>query len=212
MKLNISIPSHKHLQSAYNVLQGAPSADTDRLAKFVQMSRFDARLFEILAMYFAKNYVTTNPFSFNVILLQLDWGVAIGPILNHSRILIKDLPAFDHWCKIVTMGLSPAQGELFFLGAFDLNPKRIAKIIARPSRLFKVWGFYHDEIVLNKAESINRTVMLKSERLRLLKKLLRSKEIISVNDYRRALNFQVSVRQAQRDLKLFKADIFRLNP
>jgi hypothetical protein len=112
---------------------------------------------------------------------------------------------FDLWMQICLNDIKKVTAELYFLGQFDLNPKRISKILTRSSKLFKEWGFFHDEIVLNKSEALNRTAVSKTERLRLLRQLVKSNrhsnKQITVEQYRLALNYQVSVRQAQRDLK-----------
>ena len=201
MKISVTVPLVKDLLKAYDELQSGRKVSVEKLALYVPLSRFDARLFEILAQHLALYYQKINPFELNATLKNTDWSAALGAILNHSRLLLANKELFDPWFRICMHDLPKAQGELFFLGLFDFNPSRIGKIISRPSRLFREWGFFHDEIVLNKSEVLNRTAISKSQRILFLKKLLKNKKKMSAEDYRRALNYQVSLRQAQRDLK-----------
>lgn len=201
MKLLVSIPTVGDLAKAYSELQAGSVVTLEKISEYLRMSRFDARLFEVLAGHLAMQYKKINPFELNAVIKDIAWASALGAILNHSRLLVEDTELFDPWMKICLHGIPRAPGELYFLGLFDFNVKRIAKIISRPSSLFKEWGYFHDEIVLNKSESINRTAILKKQRIKILKKLLQKKEIISAQSYRRALNYQVSIRQAQRDIK-----------
>lgn len=205
MRVNVEIPQTSDLVTAHNDLLG-DRLSSEKLARYIQWSRFDARLLEILAQYFSDHYPKLNPFDVNGAIRKTPWPSALGVALEHARYLVKQkdprrAALFDHWTSICMSGIVPAKGELFFIGLFDFNSKRINKMISRPSRLFKKWGFFHDEIVLNKAEKIGRTTVSKKTRLQALKKLLRTKGQVTVEAYRRALNFQVSVRQAQRDLK-----------
>lgn len=203
MKIAISVPKANDLIAAYNNFVGKQAPTIEQLLLYAQWSRFDPRLLEILAKYFSDNFFKINPFDFNTLCKKSCWPQTSGVILNHARLLVPDKELFDHWLAICMHQIPPGTGELFFIGLFDFNMKKILRIISRPSRLFLQWGYLHDEVVLNKANLINRTTLSKSSRTKILKALLRQKKPVSVERYRRLLNYQISVRQAQRDLKSF---------
>ena len=200
MKIVTQRPQISDLQKAYNHLHGSQLVPLNDLIRYVQWTRFDPRLLEVVAENIIKYYKAINPFEFNELVRKQSWPACAGVVLKHSEILSSDKALFSKWKSIALHQIKPALGEIYFFGLFDFQMNKIQKILTRPSKIFLQWGFLHDEICLNKAERIEKTVVHKAERMSFLKKFIQLNSPFQVEDYRRALNYQISTRQAQRDL------------
>jgi hypothetical protein len=82
----------------------------------------------------------------------------------------------------------------------DLRSNRQELAWRRSAKIFSRWGYFHDEVCLNKSLQIKKTVISKKSRLIFLKQFRKENKNFTLEDYRQALNYQVTVRQAQRDL------------
>ena len=98
-------------------------------------------------------------------------------------------------------GVSPSQGELFFVGLYKLGSKFAVRQAEGASQPYLRWGYLGQDLWLNKASSQDHgTVLAASRRQQVLNRLIESQPSFTVADYRAALGGTVSARQAQRDL------------
>jgi hypothetical protein len=202
--VRIRPPTVDELTNAYLSLNSLQQKNIHSgFSRYIEICRFDARFFEIFA-----NFLCDHFFEFDLRLLQeihfFDhaWAAVLGVLIEHVTLLRSPRDKkFQRWKKQLTRNLQPASGEIFFIGLFDFNEKRIGQLRAMPCRLFLKWGFYHDEVLVNKAEILNRTTLSPFFRRRLLQAWRKRGIKLDVDSYRARLNYQVSYRQALQDLK-----------
>lgn len=110
---------------------------------------------------------------------------------------------FEGWSLSAVYDLKPASPQMFFLRDGMIRPDLDYKEILGTLKVYRKWGFFgSDRIVTRKdAKSSETTTFLnKKQRAEILKLLLKSRKIISVEDYIQASGGKIHRRTAERDL------------
>ena len=211
MKGLSSIPSEENFLEAYRQLQARPARRISEaeLALWSQWCRFDPRLGEQLIELLGREWRTIHPMRLREEALRQPWpqalGVLLEQVLDAGWIPRPDRTLYRRWRDTVLAEIRPASGELFFIGTRKLAGKQMLLDAELSLRAYLKWGYLGRELLVNKAqapESLQRTGTLLPPlaRKRILSQLMRQHPRFSVEDYRRALGFQVSRRQAELDL------------
>lgn len=200
------IPTAKNLVLAYNELQGK-KLSLQTLLTYFQWARFDPRLAEIITAKVISDWKQINPFELNLKLRTTTWPRTLAVILDMAALGIKpqDRLNFKIWKTCATSNLQSGPDEVFFIGVFSFAGKQMKLASERSHHIFRKWNYLGQDVFLNKVQSlkIEKTLIDKNRRREILKNLLTTKTLISVNDYLYALESPVSKRVAQLDLKKF---------
>lgn len=181
------IPSESPLIEAYNLLQAHHEpVSLEQIIFWGQWARFDPRLAEILIERLCDNWKEINPFEFQQKLLNQVWPQAIAPLIEHIELLLKssEISRFRIWKKMSLYQIPPAKGEIYWIGVYTFAGKTMRQLPSRSLLPFTRWGFYADDILLNKARSrkLSRTILPKKQRLEILYQLARQKKFFrSIN-------------------------------
>ena len=217
-------PSVRQLAAAYSDLQFAKKALANKkLALYSQWARLDSRLGEILVEYIARFWRRHDPADLNSRLRLQAWPAAFGALLEHTPFFWAQkerrerrgeaeksrlAPArrrraalFQKWSESVMDSIPPARGELFFFGAYGMGSKLQRKEASHATKLYRKWGYFGKDLLVNKAEPPQKTLIPLPRRRLLLDQLLKRKKRLKLEDYLAELSFQIHRRQAQRDLK-----------
>lgn len=207
------IPNQKQLSKAYKNLQFSPDSVCIRdLALWSQWVRLDPRLGEVLIEHISKFWKKYNPVELNQKLKQQVWSAAFGILLEqvpfYYSLYLKnrkwDQKLFSQWSKCVMTGISPAKGELFFIGIYKAGGKLIKEEFFYSIKPYRQWGYFAKDLLINKAQSTQKTLISTPQRKAILDELIKSYKKITVQDYLEKMNFQIHRRQAQRDLQNHK--------
>jgi hypothetical protein len=207
-----NLPSAKDLQEAYERLLGQrqPLVSEVELVQLAQWARLDARLAEILVEWIGRNFQTLNPWKLRLLNRQQVYPSVLCAVLDVCQLVINksDKRDFSLWKSLIQQGISPAPFQSFYVAQRSVNPERNWIEIKNNLKPFKKWGFFSAELPISGKRNLRKTLMTKKQRLQLLKDWLRSwprewprDRAFSVSDYLEKLNYQVSLRQAQRDLE-----------
>lgn len=209
MKGLTSIPSEKNLFTAYESLQNhAPSMN--QLALWTQWVRFDPRLGEIFCKYLNQHWKEISPLDFNKELHLQPWPQAIGPIIEHTQLLLnrRERCFFSSWKRLVTANFSRnSTPELYFIGLRKFAGKAMREDAVLSHQAYSRWGYLGREVLVNKWKQVSnesehgRTLLSADVRGQKLKELLKIRDSFTVNDYREFLGNAVSRRIAEMDLK-----------
>ena len=211
------IPNQKNLVKAYRALQAFPhSVDVEDLVLWSQWARLNPRLGEILVEHISKFWQKHNPVEINQKLEQQAWPAAFGVLLEqvpfyYSQYLKNkkwNKKLFLNWSKCVMTDISCAKGEQFFIGIYKAGGKLMEEECFYSIKPYRRWGYFSKDLLINKAQSTQKTLISIPQRKAILDELLKSHKKITVQDYLEKMNFQIHRRQAQRDLKSHK----RLKP
>src|ERR1039457_4826857 len=201
------IPSEKDLEKAYEVLQSKKILiDVQKLVLYIQWTRFDPRLGEIVIIYLKQNWKTINPSQLNGEILKANWPAALGVVCEHvRRILTSDeRKQFDHWSIIALSDVPQTSGEQFFIGLFSPGGKLMGEQAEKSLKIYSRWGYLASQPMFNKVGLTNKTLASQEIRLAILKNMTRKYLRLTVADYLSELNYTVSRRQAQRDFRTIK--------
>lgn len=213
MKAGIEkIPTINDLKRAYDLLQFKwpkqseyTLATLTELSYFCVLSRFDARLAEIIVEFFFENWRKINPVSFNALLLSEAWPNTAAVLLEFSAGAIsvakKECSVqFNLWRRIILCNLSKAGWEQFFIGAHPIGSRAMFDNARFPLVEYRKWGYFGREILFNKAVPSQMSFDI-ATRIEIIKSLLEDNGRLDTNTYWAALGKSISKRQAERDLK-----------
>jgi hypothetical protein len=202
-----AIPQPEELSSAYERLyRNRPG--TEELIHLSRWSRFDARLGEIWVEHLSAHWKDVAPQSLAHHNLLRPWPRALGVLLDTTELLFKlradkGLKLFKSWKEVALHGLHPPRGnefEIYFFGLGRLSGKLVRREVRESVRLYLDWGYFGRTPMINKYRS-NVITLVPLARRRLAQDELAKRKIrFNLEDYRRFLGFNVSVRQAERDL------------
>lgn len=211
MKGLVFIPSVSDLTKSYEKLQGKPDSITvNELALWSQWARFDPRLGEQWIAHILKHWRTLSPIALNVELQERQpWPAAAAVLLEQARVFghfpPKILLLFRRWCSCALTNIKRAQNEQFFIGLRSFGGKLMLKDAEMTAKPYQKWGFLGCDILINKAAKIkNRTLLPLKLRKRIAIQCMKTGKKITVNDYMNALDNQISRRQAELDLAVFR--------
>ena len=204
------IPTQLDLLKAYETLQAHPDhISVSDLTLWTQWTRLDPRLGEQWIAHLGKTWRTISPIEFNELLKKTTWPSAAGPLLETVHtfyISNKDTrKLFMNWLNCVMSGIKTAQGEQYFIGLRAFAGKLMQEDVNHSIKLYRRWGYYGQEILINKAgkklKENPRTLLPLETRLRLLNEYMKVHESIRSKDYIELLGGCISQRQAELDLK-----------
>ena len=204
------VPTLSDLGEAYLVLQNPQALiDVSQWSLWSQWSRFDPRLAEQWVAHCARSWRSIPSGELNLKLSQLPWPHAGALLLAHVELFHlaskAEKKSFSLWSHSVTAGIEPSQAaELFFIGTRAFAGKQAWLDASRSLSIYKKWGYLGREILRNKAASqLGEKLTLVSAHVRrsVLNDLIQRQTRIRVSEYRAALDGQVSLRQAERDLR-----------
>lgn len=198
-----TIPSNSMLLSAYKILQDKVKiVKINLVALYSQWIRFDPRLGEILVQYISLNWKKINPLDLNKEVLVQPWPASMGVVLETAELIIdsQEVGKYRLWKELCMSDIKPADYELYFYLNYKIAGKRMMRDAKYPLDVYKKWGYLAHDLLLNKAASVERTLISKERRMEMLKSILRQREQITVSDYIQELKGAVSRRQAERDL------------
>ena len=201
------IPSVKQIARAYEKLQGRQKECLScyRLSLYSQWSRLDPRLGELLIKYISQYWEKIHPIELKNCLQKEVWPAAFGVILDHVSFYFdqkkKDKALFRKWAECVLHGIEPARGELFFVFLYQPGHQLMYEEALYSLKIYKKWGYLASDLMFNKFEFSHKALLTSVQREEALKNLLQKRKVFKVKDYLRELNFQIPIKQAQRDLK-----------
>ena len=204
------IPSIKQLTKAYSVLQNIKKEKIleKQLALYSQWSRLDPRLGEIMVQHLSWCWKQYHPIKLNSIIRLQAWPSALGVLLNHVPIyyqqkekIWKEVDFFKKWSNCVMDSIPSAKNELFFINIYSAGSRFMYREAVCSTQIYKTYGFLGKELLINKAKSVQRTLIPAPQRKVILNELLKTKKTLTVREYLSELNFQIHHKQAQRDLK-----------
>jgi hypothetical protein len=203
----VSIPSVSRLSKAYKCLESSRASEK-QISLWSQWVRFDPRLGEILVSYLFRRWRRIDALELNAELLKQPWPSVFGVLLEQVKILAKTKPTakwdreiFKGWSQIILAHVVPANHELFFIGLFAFAGKRMQRESSFVTKPYLNWGYLGSETMINKFRAGDLTNSIGRYRKLILKEILAKTDRITVEEYRQALGFTVSQRQAQSDLK-----------
>ena len=156
----------------------------------------------------ATNWKNLNPISLREHLLEQPWPQAFGVLAEQAAdmdlIPPGDRILFKNWLQTTLSGISAAPGEQFFIGLRKFAGKQMLADAEYPLRSYVRWGYLGRDLLVNKAQMTakqrNRTIVSAAVRKKILNELMKIRKRLTVQDYRDALENQVSRRQAEIDL------------
>jgi hypothetical protein len=194
--------------NAYSTLQRRPrEPSAGEWVSIAEMTRFDPRLGEILIENIRDYFYQINPIELNSLIhSHLRIPASIGPLLEHVEIMLPgaDRKKFTYWKNLVLENVEIASYQNYFVGLTPFGHESLLRIAASPNPLYSKWGFYADDLMINKAtqwlQKNPQTLLSADERKKRLDQMIRSTERIRTDDYISFLGHMVSRRQAQLDL------------
>ncbi len=208
MHISFQIPNQKNILKAANELQKTQISEK-KLALYSQWCRFDARLSEIWISHFYKNHQLFNlQLLYNEIHKQ-PWPAATICLLEFVPQLAKrnEQKILKNILRFLSFEVKPAQGEIFYFEMTKMKPQWQLQEVINGIKSFSKWGYWCQEIPINKLNLKNRSTTFRSKQKRqaVLSKLIEDfvahSKTITVQDYLRALGGTVSKRIAQMDLQ-----------
>lgn len=215
----VQIPTIKNLKLAYSRLQSVDASPSDgkspipsyKLILWSQWSRFDPRLAEQLVSYWRHHWRDHDPVQLNAEIRKSAWPAATGVLFEHvrlhSRFSASERKLFSAWSKCALVSITPASGELFFIGLRAMTGRLMTTDAEFSLRSYTRWGYLGREVLVNKAlaaatssTTTARTDIPASKRREILRELARHKRCVTVTDYIEAVGGAISRRQAQLDL------------
>ena len=202
------IPSQSDLRQIYEKLQTNPSGITlSELALWSQFARFDPRLAEQWVAHLRGNWIRVPSEEFRILVSQQPWPQAAAVLLEFIALSTTSFAdeqrkSFSHWLKSSTSGIGPLMdtGEQYFIGHRSFGGKMMAQDVEYRLEPYRKWGYSGREVLYNKAQPGRLTLNSAETRRRVLEGLLKTRQRLTVADYRGALGGWVSVRQAELDL------------
>ena len=208
----IHIPSIDELEKAYGILQSKAAVAEVDYALYSQWTRFDPRLGEIWIARFARDWRNLRPAILRDALLELPWpsafGVLIEQTLAYGNLSLPEKKILRSISRAVLASIPTALFEAFFIGLAPFASRSMREDAENPIASYSKWGYFGRDVMINKASQklsageFHRTEIDADRRELILKTLLQEKNRITINDYLEALEWKVSRRVAQKDLKI----------
>ncbi|NDG85468.1 MAG: hypothetical protein EBX52_10605 [Proteobacteria bacterium] len=180
----------------------------DDWVRYAQWTRFDPRLGEVWLSAFDREWRSMPPVPFRNKNLRQAVPAVLGVLLDQYYQFLcpdADRKIFHLWRAIALDGVPEAQNEQFFIGVAPFAGSRIRFDAEQPLKIYKRWGFFGRDILLNKFSQkqpkLQRTALAPAERKKALKQLISLKKRITVKDYIEACDGMISRRIAQKDLE-----------
>ncbi len=202
-----SIPQPTDLIKAYNQLQQSSNEvlDLKDLMQYCEWSRFDPRLFEILAVYFFNSWKSISAVLLYYEVKKSSTPQTLAAILEHTKILLeKDSVLYSNWMATVLSEIQPVPFQSYFIGLKPFAAASVRRASLAPCIPFENWGFAEDEILIHGIVNYPSGAFSKSARKNILEFLCKKKKKFQIQDYVFACRGSISIRQAQRDIKDFK--------
>lgn len=203
------IPSINERASIYDQILWSPQTVTiEQFILWSQWVRFDPRLGEILISFMVKHYESYNPLKIWKSLQQSCWPQTFLVLTEFAKNKIsqenkKNLNQFMAWKKTIEHHFNKIAFQNFYIGLDSLNPEKLIDKINHSLKPYLKWGFWGVDDLNNLHNLQKLSLVQKKRRVFVLEKLLHTHKEISVKDYRLALNNNIHIRQAERDLKTF---------
>lgn len=210
-----AIPTTAHLARMYHELAkiGAASAGANRpwpyrisskeelLALACDMSRFDPRLFNILAGYFIAHWQEINPTALRGLYKKMECPQTVAVIGEFLTEVADDSEA-DSFAKYLMSGLKAVPPQFYFHDLYAPGGKLAERAVEEGLYEFKKWGFFACErpVTDMKEKGTSGTLDIASRR-NILRRLLQDKKEIVLSDYLAEVNDSVSRQQALIDIK-----------
>ena len=195
-----------HIPSIQDFLKAYEHLELD-LPLYSQWCRFNPRFAEVWVVKLSQVWKSLNPVEFNQNLRKQPWPEAVGPLIESVPALLskQDRDSFQAWAQAALYKVKPGAHCFYFIGEYSFSPKRLEAKAMKSHRSFLKWGYFGDDILLNKGREKLKNETLKSElssqvRQTILNDLLKTKDRITVLDYLEALDFRIQRRLAQLDL------------
>ena len=210
-----TVPSRVDLIRFYEIAEGGPLSPLG-LCHLACVARFDPRLAEILVGRLAKAWRLIDPVATNEAVRLSPWPAALGVLAEHAACLMpsKERREFRRWKAAALFGACPADGELFWIGAFQFAGQAAQREADESVKPYRRWGYFGRDWLVNKASSRTPSVTIvpRPERLRILRCLAIEREMTGASffrlkDYLAALDHRVRPRTAETDLA--RADFLR---
>ena len=204
-----NIPSLRQMTKAYKVLQSRqePCLSCRTLSLYAQWSRLDPRLGELVVQYISWCWRELNPVELNSCLQKEVWPAVFGVVLEHisfhyeQKNKKKEIALFHKWSECVLHNIQPAKGELFFIHLYRPSSLLMREEALYSLKIYKRWGYLASDLMFNKFVFSHKILLNAVQRREALNKLLKKRKTFKVRDYLMELNFQIPLKQAQRDLK-----------
>ena len=210
------VPSEQELAEAYGELEAGafmgarPAVTVTHVALYARWARLDPRLGELLVRYLAATWRKLSPLELRECNLADVWPAAMGVLLEMTEFVCEapEKALFSRWKDLVMEGVPRAPDEQFFVGLSRVGGKLMLRAVTESLPFYRTWGYFGRDLLVNKANVIARdrgqTRLSKAQRAALLDELVARSSAtgrsFTVRDYRQALGFWVSARQAERDL------------
>lgn len=196
------------IANAYQALQAPEvSAEPAHWVRYIEMTRFDPRVGEMLILFIRDHFRSMNPISLNHLIQTTRQPATLGVLLEHVSLLItvsKERTQFSLWKQLALAHIEKAPYQSFFIGLSPFSPKQQLKAASLPLSIYSKWGFYAQDLMINKArqwlDQHPRTLIDADQRKEVLNQLIVEQERIRAEDYIHALKGMVSRRQAEMDL------------
>ena len=201
------IPSTRQIAKAYELLQSKPHLPISTLSLYSQWNRLDPRLGELLIQYLLRYWKQINPIEFNSCLRKEIWPAVFGVLSEHISFYYMQkkqkikFSLFRKWSECVLHHIPPATGELFFIHLYCPGSRLMYEEALYSLKVYKKWGYLAGDLMFNKFSFSHKVLLTATQRKEALNQLLKKQSTLKVIDYLRELNFQIPVKQAQRDLK-----------
>ena len=204
-----NIPSVQQIAKAYEVLQQqgrwGPYISCRTLSLYAQWSRLDPRLGELVIKYVSRYWRKFHPIELNSCLQKEVWPAVFGVLLEHISFYYEqkkiELTHFHKWSECVLHNVQPASGEIFFIYLYRPGSRLMYEEALYNLKIYKKWGYLASDLMFNKFTFSHKILLTAVQREDVLNKLLKKHSTFKVKDYLRELNFQIPIKQAQRDLK-----------
>ncbi|MEK7358290.1 MAG: hypothetical protein AAB250_17720 [Bdellovibrionota bacterium] len=207
------VPSRADLRKTYETLQfskGPRSVSVRLIVKWSEWARLDVRLAEVLAIFIGNEFKRINPFELWQANRNSALPQALALILEFSKAGLRArgdrdlLIEFSAWAATVVESLKRGPPQMFFVREGPLKPSRDLSEIEFSLKVYRKWGFFGTDSVISQKRASGRsrsvTLLEKSQRERVLSRLLSAGSKISVADYMAACGNQIHRRTAERDL------------
>ncbi|NUM88784.1 MAG: hypothetical protein HUU37_06250 [Bdellovibrionales bacterium] len=211
MKGLAAIPGPAEMARAYAKLQGAKGAlAPERIVRMAQWSRFDPRLLEQLVSHLALYWEDISPLALRKGALASPWPATLAVVLEHAALLFRagkrerqELQLFSYWSKMITLGIPPAENELYFIGLSAFGGKRAREEALYSSEPYRKWGFFGRDIAIQKWSGDAPRSLSLTARKNIALDLAKRERRFTVGAYLFACGNAISRRQAERDLGSF---------
>lgn len=204
MKKIEKAPSIRDLTWAYNQYQ-SNNISLNLFLETFEWCRYDPRLGEILIQTLKDFWPQWNPLEISQKLKGHSWPQVWGVLGSHVFLLLSpsDRSVFLSWLDCCFYQVSfNKEWSTFFIGVFKFGGKSLKNEAFDSIPLYLKWGYYgKTPMIPINPQSFKYTLIPKRQRLEKLKELFHIKKRIRLQDYREYLDFKISKRTAELDLK-----------